>query len=316
MVNYQCNAACRHCLYSCSPTRRQGYVNEESAQTICRLLRKGGCRSVHIGGGEPFLNFEDLLMMIRKLNEADINIEYIETNAYWAFEASAQEKLKRLLAEGTETLCISIDPYHAEYIPYSAPLTLAALCENAGMNYFLWKQEFIPVLSHLDPEKNHSRQEMEISFSGEYIYNTARLYGIEFGGRAINIENEFNALHLYPTEHFTGDAPCRNLLSTGHFHVDMDCCFIPPRCTGIRIPLSEAIGGIPAGKYPAFDALYNGGVAALLDIAVQHGYIPDSAGYPSKCGLCFHLRSFLSDKNFAELDRNHYEEAFKHYTFT
>ena len=58
MVNYQCNAACRHCLYSCSPARNPGYVNESSAEEICRLLYKGGCRSVHIGGGEPFLDFE------------------------------------------------------------------------------------------------------------------------------------------------------------------------------------------------------------------------------------------------------------------
>jgi hypothetical protein len=329
MVNYRCNAACRHCLYSCSPTRRQGYVNGESAQKICSLLCRGGCRSVHIGGGEPFLNFESLLMMIKNLNEADINIEYIETNAYWAYEASAPERLKRLLAAGADALCISIDPFHAEYIPYGAPLTLAALCEKTGIDYFLWKREFLPVLSQLDPEKNHSRQEMEKSFSGEYIYSTAKLYGIEFGGRAINIENEFNALRseeqrsegqhsegMHPAEHFADSAPCRNLLSTGHFHVDMDCCFIPPRCTGIRIPLSEAINGIPEGKYPVFNALYNGGVSALLDIAGQNGYIPENAGYPSKCGLCFQLRNFLSDKGFAELDRNHYEEALRYYTFT
>jgi hypothetical protein len=253
-------------------------------------------------------------MMIKNLNEADITIEYIETNAHWATEAGAPEKLKYLLEEGVDTLCISIDPFHAEYIPYGAPLTLAMLCEKTGMSYFLWKQEFLTTLSRLDPEKNHLRQEMETSFSRKYIYDTARLYGIEFGGRAINIEKEFH--NLYPAENFADGTPCRNLLSTGHFHVDMDCFFIPPGCTGIRVPLSEAIDGIPAEKYPAFDALYNGGVSALLDIARQNGYITDSAGYPSKCGLCFRLRSFLSDKNFAELDKNHYEEALKYYSFT
>jgi len=316
MVNYQCSAACRHCLYSCSPARGSGYMDDNSAETICRLLRKGGCRSVHIGGGEPFLDFERLLMVIRKLVRAGVTVEYIETNAYWVVDLSAQkqagEKLEKLLAAGADTLCISIDPYHAEYVPYGAPLALAELCEKTGMNYFLWKHEFLGALSRLDPQKTHSRSEMEKTLSERYIYDTARLYGIGYGGRAVNIEREFGS--LYPMESYAVEkSPCRNLLSTGHFHVDMERFFIPPRCTGIRIPLSEAVEGIPGGKYPVFEALYSGGVSALLEFSLKQGFSPDRAGYPSRCNLCFHLRHFLSGKNYAELDRKHYEEALKYY---
>ena len=316
MVNYRCNAACRHCLYSCSPTREAGYVDEGTAKEICVLLRKGGCGSVHIGGGEPFLDFDGLLMMIRALNEAGIALDYIETNARWAAEASAlkeaRKKLERLLAEGAGTICISIDPYHAEYVPYGAPLALADLCEKTGMNYFLWKREFLRALSRIDPQKTHSRAEMEKIFSREYLHNTARLYGIGYGGRAVNIEREFGVLS--PAESFAGEnAPCRNLLSSGHFHVDMFGYFIPPHCTGIRIPLPEVVDGIPEGKYPVFEALYSGGLAALLEFARLHGFSANPEGYPSKCNFCFHLRHFLSDKDFSELDRNHYEEAFKYY---
>jgi hypothetical protein len=303
MVNYQCNAACRHCLYSCSPKRKAGYVNKDSAEKICALLRKGGCRSVHIGGGEPFLNFESLVMMIRALNHAGVNLEYIETNAFWITDASkARDQLERLLAEGANTLCISIDPFHGEHIPYGAPLALAKLCDKTGMGYFLWRQEFLPALSHLDPEKTHL-------LSKESIVKIARQYGVIYGGRAVNIEKEMHISHN--VEHFAGDAaPCKNLLSTGHFHVDMEGYFIPPGCTGIRIPLEEVIEDIPREKYPAFDALYYNGVSGLLELALQNGFTPDNAGYPSKCSLCFYLRKFLSEKNFAELDQNHYEEAF------
>jgi hypothetical protein len=271
---------------------------------------------VHIGGGEPFLNFEGLVLMVRRLREAGITLDYIETNAYWAADASELKKargnLERLLAEGADTLCISIDPYHAEYVPYGAPIALAELCDKTGMGYFLWKREFLPVLSRLDSKKAHSRAEMEKALSRQYIHNTARLYGIGYGGRAVNIEREFGA--LYPAESFAAESsPCHNLLATGHFHVDMDCSFLPPRCTGIRIPLSETVDGIPEGKYPAFEALYSGGVSALLDLARQHGFARDSSGYPSKCSLCFHLRHFLSEKEFAELDGDHYEEGLRYY---
>jgi hypothetical protein len=153
---------------------------------------------------------------------------------------------------------------------------------------------------------------MEKILSKTYIGNTARLYGIGYGGRAVNIEREFGVPE--PAENLAAvKSPCRNLLSTGHFHVDMNCFFIPPRCTGILIPLSEAVDGIPPGKYAAFEALYTGGVSALFELAVQNGFSPDSAGYPSGCNLCFYLRRFLAEKDFPGLDKDHYEEALKHY---
>ena len=318
MVNYQCNASCRHCLYSCSPARKPDfsgesrYVNAESAAEICRLLSRGGCRSVHIGGGEPFLNFDGLIMMVQTLNQSGINFAYIETNAFWAAknQKEASEKLNYLMKEGVESLCISIDPFHAEYVPYGAPLALAELCEKTGMGYFLWKQEFLPSFLNLDPHKKHSRQEMEKTISKDYIYKTARNYGIHYGGRAVNIEREFGS--LFPAENFTGDnSPCKNLLSTGHFHVDKDVYFIPPRCTGIRLPLEEAAFGIPENKYRAFEALYYGGIATLFKLGKEYGFTPNPSGYPSKCNLCFHIRHFLSEKDFIELDRNHYEEGLK-----
>ena len=298
MVNYRCNASCRHCLYNCSPARRGGYVDERAAEKICTLLRKGGCRSVHIGGGEPFLNFDGLIVMIRALNRAGIKLDYIETNAFWANDISkSRDYLAMLLSEGVDALCISLDPFHAEYVPYGLPLALAKLCDKTGMGYFLWKQEFLPSLSHLDPQKTHA-------ISADNVYAIAQRYGITFGGRAVNIELRGS---LYPAQKFVADNnPCKNLLSTGHFHVDMDCFFIPPGCTGIRIPLEEVIEDIPKGKYPAFDALFYGGVSSLYDLALKHGFSPDEKGYPSKCNFCFFMRKFLNEKGFAELDVEHY----------
>ena len=291
-------------------------MDEAAMEKICALLRKGGCRSVHIGGGEPFLDFESLLMVIRKLKKAGITLEYIETNAFWVSVTSAPgeavKKLERLLAEGPQTLCISIDPYHAEYVPYGAPLALAGLCGKIGMDYFLWRNAFIPFLSSLDKQKAHSRAEMESSLGRDYIHKIAKAYGVGYGGRAVNIERDFGA--LFPIENFTADnTPCRSLLSTGHFHVDMYAYFIPPGCTGIRLPLIEVVDDIPADKYPAFEALYSGGIFALFNLALQHGFPAAAEAYPSKCNLCFHLRRFLAGKGFLELDREHYEEALKYW---
>jgi hypothetical protein len=251
---------------------------------------------VHIGGGEPFLDFDGLLSLISEVHRAGIGLEYIETNAYW-IEEEAQTKLERLLEAGGTTLCISIDPFHAEYVPYSYPLRLQDLCEQTGMKYFLWQSRFIPALTNLDPLKTHTWA--ELGNRGEI----AQRYGIHWGGRAVNIEEEYA-----PRGNIILDAsPCSGLLSTGPFHADLLGNFIPPGCTGLRLPLAEAVEGVSAGKYPVFGALYFRGIRGLLDLAGD--FVPAPGGYPSKCNLCFHLRRHLADQGFPELDKEYYEAA-------
>jgi hypothetical protein len=311
MVNYRCNAACRHCLYSCSPTRLAGYMDAETARNISALLVKGRIGSVHIGGGEPFLNFDGLLAVIHELHDAGIRIDYIETNAFWAQDKNAQAMLKTLGKESIHTLCISIDPFHAEYVPYGHPLKLAGLCRENGMDCFLWKESFLSSLTGMDPKKPHKRQEIEQSLSKNYIAETAQLYGISLGGRAVNIEEEYG--RLCPIEELLEENPCRSLTNTGHFHVDLQGFFIPPKCTGIRLPLAEVVEGLDEETYPAFSALYHQGLAALFALAKRQGFTVRDAGYPSACNICFHIRAFLADKGYPELDADHYRESLEYY---
>ena len=304
MANYRCNAACRHCLYACSPRRGGGYITAENARKACALLAEAGCRSLHIGGGEPFLDFDGLLGLVREIKRAGISLSFIETNAFWAAsEDRVKARLDALAAAGVDALCISLDPFHAEFVPVGRPLFLAEMCGRAGMGCFLWQEKFARVLSRLDPKKVHSRQELEKIISPNYVVETAQGYGLHYGGRAVQIEEEFAARK--PVSKLA--APCRGLLSGGHFHVDMFARFIPPGCTGIAIPLEEAVRGVPEKKYPVFELLARGDVPGLLEYAKGFGFAPDPAGYASTCALCFHLRRWLSENiPHAELDAEHY----------
>jgi hypothetical protein len=310
MVNYCCNAACRHCLYASSPSRRSGYITKEKIIEICHTLVSGRIGSVHIGGGEPFLDFQSLVMVIREAAKAGITLDYVETNAFWAHDPSCGEYLAILMQEEVRALCISVDPFHVEYIPWEYPVSLARFCEKQGMGYFLWKQEFLKTLSPLDSKKLHPRQAIE-AVSPDYLEKTAAVYGIRVGGRAINIEEEYG--YFKPVAGILDDFPCNDLLSSAHFHVDLEGFFIPPGCTGLRLPLEEALSGIEHDKYPIFQALYSGGISSLYQISLDHGFSPDEKGYPSKCNLCFHIRSFLAPQGFAELDPDFYIESLKYY---
>jgi len=313
MANYRCTAACRHCLYACSPERTDGYITEETAESVAALLRTAGCYSVHIGGGEPFINFDGLFRLVRILSNAGINVEYIETNAYWASDIEKSKKhLQELRRAGADALCISVDPFHAEYIPLEFPIKLATTCQSVDFGYFLWQDRFLPAMASLDKSKTHSRKEMEKLISPRYILETTQKYGIHLGGRAIGIEKEFSIKK--PIEDILNDQPCRSLVSGGHFHVDMHGRYIPPGCTGIAIPLSEAVNGIPDGEYPVYETLLTSGIKGLLKYAIKKGFTPNKNGYPSTCSFCFHIRHWLSmNAPSSELDPEHYVEALKYW---
>jgi len=311
MANYRCTAACRHCLYACSPERTDGYITETTAAKVASLLRLAGCRSVHIGGGEPFLDFDGLFRLVRILTDGGIPVDYIETNAYWASDIGrAKTYLRELMRAGADALCISLDPFHAEYVPVELPLLLADTCRSAGFGYFLWQDRFLPMMKRLDKSKIYNRVEMEDLISPQYIAETARIYGIHYGGKAIGIEAEYS--QCKPVSAITDNRPCRSLVSGGHYHVDMYGRYIPPGCTGIAIPLEEAVNGIPDGKYPVYETLLSGGSKALLDYAVSKGFKTADDGYPSGCALCFHIRRWLSENTPSpELDNEFYIEAMK-----
>ncbi len=312
MVNYVCNAACRHCLYACSPKREKGYMKKETAEKIGKILHENGCYSVHIGGGEPFLNFEGLKTVIKALSKNKIYIDYIETNAFWAKdEKKATLYIKELLELGVDSFCISIDPFHAEYVAPNLALKLSELCRKNGMGSFLWKQNFVKILQKADMNKSHSRKEFEELISKDYVADIADYYGISYGGRAINIEEEY--CEKMPIDGLLAKTPCRNLLSTNHYHVDLHGNFIPPVCTGFVIPLEEMTKGLEGGKYKALEALVKGGVNELYSLAKTEGFNPE-AEYTSSCAVCFHIRHFLAKTGkFKELNLEHYEESLAWY---
>jgi len=291
----------------------EGYMSQADMDAVCATLRTGGCRSVHIGGGEPFMDFEGLLCLLKTAHNHGIVVEYVETNGYWATdEDKVKSYLQALTDAGADTLCISVDPFHAEYVPYARPVRLAELCGRYGFGCFLWQQRFLPMLSGVDATKAHSREALDAAVP-DYVLKTAQAYGLRYGGRAINIEAEY--MPVKPLEKLmAAKSPCRELLSTNHFHVDMYGRFIPPGCTGIAIPLDEMITGLEPGKYPAFEALISGGVAALVAFAQKKGFCPNSLGYTSACAMCFHVRHFLSKQEcYPELVKEHYEQSLAHY---
>lgn len=94
ITNYYCSSRCAHCLYACSPRWEKRYIDAETTTQNFRKIKELGGQGVHIGGGEPFLNFEGLLAVLEMARSQGVHIDYVETNSSWfQDDASAQARL-------------------------------------------------------------------------------------------------------------------------------------------------------------------------------------------------------------------------------
>ena len=185
ITNYKCSSKCRHCCYSSSPQWPGDYMTSSMAEEIFPVLKKLGCYSIHIGGGEPLLKPDKILDVLGVAQRNNIGIEYIETNSSWyKDETSAKAVLRELKNHGVRTLLISIDPYHNEYIPFWKVKALIRTCSEAKMNVFPWLMEFWNEVDAMDDHSSHSLDEYARLFGQDYPVKLLNRYGLNLKGRA------------------------------------------------------------------------------------------------------------------------------------
>lgn len=293
ITNYKCSSKCRHCVYASSPSWPNDYMTPSTAEEIFSILKRLGCNSVHIGGGEPLLQPDKIFAVLDIAVKHNIGIEYIETNGSWyKDETSAKIILKELIEHGVHTLLISIDPYHNEYIPFYKVKGLVKACSKVNIGVFPWLIDFWDDLDAFDDTKTHSLEEYAQFFGEDYLWNLPNRYGLNLRGRALKAYKPM--MRMEPFEILIKKSiPCNLLSGIYHFHIDLYGNFIPQSCPGLSVKLSELVSGADANKYPVFYRLETDGIKGLAELAVEeYGYKP-KAEYAGKCDLCYDIRSFM-----------------------
>ena len=290
-VTYRCNAACKHCITASSPRRENRYVDPETIRIALRKIKSLGCFSLHIGGGEPFLDFNALCGLLKTMREENVAIDYIETNAFWALGKPADaEKLRSLTALGADTIMFSLCPYHAEHVPLQRVANAIKAANEAGMSYFVFQGRFAEKIAALgDMDKVHSLSEYESAYPGA----VARLpgeFGVRLIGRAAIYHSDINSQSVERL--LQSDKPCDVLQKIGNFHIDLYGCLTPGGCGGFAIPV-ENLDNLDIGSFPAAKALLHYGVSGIYEIAKGFGFEPNDK-YPGLCALCQHIRAYLA----------------------
>ncbi len=293
ITNYNCTAACRHCMFASSPDRPHEYITAETSAKLASLLKEAGTREVHIGGGEPFMNFPALCTLIEELNKNKISISYIETNGFWGKDENLiKERLLKLRSLGVGAVMVSLDPFHMEFVPLDNVLRLLKALYKMEFDYFIWKEEYYEELMYYSRSTPYSHEEIKEILGKDYVVKTAEEYGVGMNGRALSIAGEIYPNR--PAEAFLTLRPCHSQPDIMHCHLDLYGNIVPSGCPGIAAEARDYLScNVTEDKYPVYGRLINGGVEALYRYAVDKGFVPDPEGYPTRCTLCYAMRSYL-----------------------
>ena len=319
-LSYKCNAACRHCMYGCSPHWENHWIPESDLEIILEQLSRtiepapDGPESVtlshglHFTGGEPFLNFPLLCRAIEIAQQLKIPSTFVETNCFWAMnEKETRDKLQTLKSLGLNGIMISVNPFYLEYVPFERTRRCAEIAAQIfGSNTMIYQLEFfyrflalgiqdrLSLDEYLELEGNLDYlQQMEFFMMGRAVYQSG------------TIINRF--FQPFPASHFFYQ-PCEPpFLRNWHNHVDCFGNYLPGFCGGISLGKAKDLSrmieeGIELDRYPVLRFIVENDFAGFYQFAHWHGFRDRAEGYYSKCHLCLELRIFLcSVEDFQEL---------------
>jgi hypothetical protein len=316
MLTYKCSAACRHCMYACSPKWKADWITEEDLERgLAQLAGKiqpspwgaqaiGLNHGLHFTGGEPFLNLKLLVRAVEMAEELGIPSTFVETNCSWCgTDETTREKLERLKEAGLKGIMISVNPFYAEYVPFERTERCIRISQDVfGRNVMVYQMEYYNQFRRLGIKGRISLEDYVALTQNER--SAARVELFLMGRAAYQLRDLYPA---HPARTFF-DEPCRPpFLRSWHNHFDNYGNLMPGYCGGISLgswlELDRLLEqGIDLDAQPVLGFLIAEDVQGLLHFAEDFGYRESQAGYVSKCDLCLDIRRHLaSQKAFPEL---------------
>lgn len=299
MLTYRCSNACRHCLYGCSPKQPNDWITRETAQKVFDALsRESRLEGIHLAGGEATLRMDILVDIIRMACDANIPIDYLETNAVWCTDPErTAQGLLRLKNAGLRTILVSASMFHNEFIPFQRTRNCVEIGRKIlGLqNVIVWVPQVYQTLAQMPgAELTHTLEEF-FEFAGieDQPDILPRLYPVNPGGRVAEALRE--CFTARPAKAFQKESCRGELTSTWHFHIDLYGNLFTGCCAGLAAARVDNLHPSKnRNEHPLFCLLCEKGPTGLTEwAATNHSYQEKREGYISKCDLCLDVRKHL-----------------------
>ena len=294
-------------MYACSPKWRDDWIDVRDLQEVLTQLaakinkryypsfkRIGINYGLHFTGGEPFLNFELLLMGVEIARELMIPATFVETNCSWCVnDEVTREKLMRLKDAGLHGVLISVNPFILEHVPFERTERAARIGREVfEENMVIYQEFFYHQFKGLGPRDTPSF-ERYLQETGTEGLDHVEL--IPMGRAPYKLDHLFRKR---PAKEFFGETCREELTRPWHVHVDNYCNYMTGYCAGISLGDARKLDsicreGVDLSEHPIIEALLTD-VRELFELAVEEfTYRELSGGYVSKCHLCVHIREHI-----------------------
>ncbi len=301
ILHYECTFRCAHCLYACRPGLGEELREDDLAPLVESLQRACPNAYLHIGGGEPFIHLDRLLVLVDQVHRSGMFLEYVETNGSWVSCEDARDRLVRVRRAGCPRLLLSISPFHNAFLScrdnQRAYEMIVDVFGPEGI--FPWHPAYYPLLERADPDRPVPFKEYVRTFTREEMAGQlTRIIYLHPAGRAASSFGPI--LGWRPAEAFDRKHCSGELGSPTHAHADPQGRYLTGFCSGLQIGDGEALDlerlyreGILLADYPILEMLVQGTLGDLRRFAEGLGYRSDRDGYVSACHLCGHIRTWL-----------------------
>jgi hypothetical protein len=278
LLTYQCTYECDHCFVWGSPFQTGTFTLAQLEEVLQQAAACQGVQEIYFEGGEPCIYHPLLVAAVQKAHQLGFKTGIV-SNAYWAHsEADAVLWLRPLFYAGLDTLDVSSDLFHGEYMDTPEADFARRAAARLGIDASTIQIE--PPSTYRDPEAFQPGAPVT---GGDVMYR----------GRA--------AVKLAPPlprqawDSFTS-CPYEDLVSPGRLHLDpLGNLHL---CQGLVIgnlfqtPLAQILETYQPDQVPVVAELLAGGPAAL----VQTYGLEHEAGYVDACHLCYSARLSLRSR--------------------
>ena len=299
----KCNSQCIHCQADASPLRNDVMDVKDAHNYLEEATAVSNIESFMVFGGEPMLYPRGVIAVFKKAYQLGIPWIAMITNGVWGKDRKTAEKLAaKLKKAGLNKVNLSVDAFHARYIPLKYPQKAALALLKAEIEDVKWN---VAVIESTDAENEYDKKTKELLKELEPIGLDANIVKIMPVGRAVQNLREF-----FP--HTPLDGPCEGEPIIGNPLMNPQSICIEPSgavniCWNLAIgnaketPLSQIISEYDWQRNPIIKTLVEEGPTGFLKLLKTRCHRFQKDKYVNKCHLCVEIRKTLNTSLFKVL---------------